>query len=296
MYPCRVLMNYDLRKLAQMVAIADAGSFSKAAEQLHITQPALSRNIAALEKELGTRIFERGRSGASLTEAGSQAVDSVRSLLRQADALAHNLSLYQKGNAGKVSFGMGPLVGSLVLPGLSAEFLQHRPGLRLRAVIKSSPELLQELLQDRLELFFCGREQLPASALLQVESIANLPIAYVVRVDHPLLGNGPVSLRQIQAYPLLAGRELPPDFTGGGELTCDNYHILRETTQCTDGVWITSPYMIPNELQSGQLRILDVIDSAHMSATEICLVRRPRFQLSPGAAQVLAFVKNFLTA
>ncbi len=287
-------MPYDLKKLAQLVAVADAGSISRAAERLHITQPALSRNIASLEKQLGVRVFERGRGGATLTEAGALAVDTARSLLRQSDALEHNLRLHRQGDAGKVVFGMGPMIGSLILPALFADFLRARPALHLRSVIKSSRELMQELLNDRLELFFSGREDLPATSSIALEPVVRLPIAYVVRAHHPLLKQKSVRREQMLAYPLLAGTELPHSYSEGGQLTCDNYHILRETVTTSDGVWITSPKMIRDELRSGQLQVLDVPDVPGAGATEICAVHRKGYRISPGAERVLGYVRNFL--
>lgn len=277
-----------------MVAVAEAGSFSAAAQRLHITQPALSRVIAGLESDLGVRIFERGRGGASLTDAGATAVQSARTLLRQADAVAHNLRLYQQGDAGKVAFGMGPLVGSLLLPPLSATFLRERPGLHLRAMVKSCSELLEELLHGRIELFFGGREQINPAPTLELDIIARLPIAHVVRADHPLPADRLVSGSELGNYPLLIGMEVPPDMAAGGSLACDNYHILRDTVQQSDGVWVTSPRMIHAELAAGVLRELQVSDETRIGGSDICMVQRAGFELSPGAARVLAFAREFL--
>lgn len=286
-------MKYDLRKLAQMVSVARAGSFSRAAEELHITQPALSRNIAALERELGITVFERGRRGATLTPVGALAVEATEALLRQADSLEHNLELFSQGDAGHLAFGLGPMLGSMVLPGLGREFLSRRPALRLRAVIKPARELLQELLQDRIELFYCGREQLPSSPLISVQSMARMPIAHVVRRDHPLAGRARVKSADLRAYPFLAGVELPTDITSG-ELVCDNYHILRETALHSDSVWITSPRMIEAELAAGSLCRLNLVDRTGVTDTDICQVSRVGFRLSPAAERVRAYMLQFL--
>lgn len=289
-------MKYDLRKLAQMVSVARAGSFSRAAEELHITQPALSRNIAALERELGIRVFERGRAGASLTQVGALAVEAAESLLRHADGLAHNLSLLRSGDAGRLAFGMGPMLGSLVLPGLGREFLSRRPLLRLRAVIKSAEELQRELLNDRIELFYSGIQQLPVSRLLQVEHIARLPIAHVVRAGHPLAVQSRVGSGELQAFPLLSGVEMPTDIAGSGELVCDNYHILREAALHSDGIWITSPLMIEEDLATGALRELRLSSPERTRFTDICQVSRTGFELSPAAEHVRDYLRKRFNA
>ena len=125
-------MKYDLRKIAQVVEVARAGSLSAATKNLHITQPALSRNIAAVEDQLGIKIFERGRSGAKLTALGAEVIKGFNALLHHADSLDNQLKLYALGEAGPVIFGIGPMLGSLILPRLAADFLNESPDVQVR--------------------------------------------------------------------------------------------------------------------------------------------------------------------
>ncbi len=289
-------MKYDLRKLEQMVRVARAGSFSAAAAQLYVTQPALSRNIAALEKDLGITLFERGRGGVTLTTEGVLAVEAAEGLLRHADSLAHNLDLLRRGDAGRVAFGLGPLLASLVLSDLAREFLRVRPGLQLRAVVKPAPELLQDLLADRIELLVCGREQLALSPVVSVEPIVRLPIAHIVRAGHPLAGRASVDADTLRAYPFLAGAELPGDLAGGGGLACDNYHILHEVALDSDAVWLTYPHMVQPDLAAGRLCELSLGSDLHVTHTEICCVSRAGFDLSPAARHVLTYVQSYLSS
>jgi len=289
-------MKYDLRKLSQMVCVARCGSFSGAAEQLHLTQPALSRNIAALERELGIVFFNRGRGGATLTAEGAVAVEAAEALLRQADVLEHNLRLLHRGDTGRIAFGMGPMVASLALSRLSCAFLRERPQLHLRAAVKPAPELLEDLLQDRIELVVCGREQLQLSPLVRVAPLARLPIAHVVRAGHPLAGKRSVKASLLQAYPYLAGAELPATLAAAGGLACDNYHILREVTLESDGIWLTYPHLIQSDLASGTLCQLRPAGEARPTHTEVCGLSRAGFELSPAAEHILDFLRDFFTA
>src|SRR5579864_3810938 len=100
-------MVLDLAKLEQLLTIARTGNFTRAAEELGITQPALSRNIGLLEDRFSFKIFDRGRGGASLTPVGALMVDEVEALVRQATILEHNLQLYGRGEGGQISLGMG---------------------------------------------------------------------------------------------------------------------------------------------------------------------------------------------
>jgi hypothetical protein len=84
----RAEMDVDLRKVRYFMAVARHGNFSRAAEDLHIAQPVLSRQIRALESELGAVLFVRGRGGAALTQAGTQLAADAEPLLADAKACA----------------------------------------------------------------------------------------------------------------------------------------------------------------------------------------------------------------
>ncbi len=289
-------MKYDLRKLAQVVAVARAGSFSGAAEKLHMTQPALSRNIAAVEKSLGITLFERGRRGAVLTSEGSFAVQAIESLLREADSLEHNLQMITKGDFGRIEFGVGPMIGSLVLPSMMETFLKQSPSLQMKALIKPAEVLFEELYEGHIELFFCGLEQVQFTLKpdVDVQPIATVPVACVVRADHPLSSCARLEAADMADYPILVGQSLPVERASGGQLVCDNYHILRDTTLSSDGIWITSPRMIAAELAAGTLTTLSFVTPPHHTETNVCVVSRKGFTLSPGARKVRDFVQGFL--
>ena len=90
----------ELYTLQYVIAVADAGNFSQAAQSCHVGQPALSQQVAKLEKELGVTLFHRNSRGASLTEAGNAFVLRAREILQRADALRAEMALYagiQKG-------------------------------------------------------------------------------------------------------------------------------------------------------------------------------------------------------
>lgn len=287
-------MKYDFRKLVHIATVARSGSFSGAAKELHITQPALSRNIAAVERELGIKIFERGRHGASLTALGEQVVAGIEDLIRRADNLEDSLKLYAQGKAGPVHFGIGPMLSSLVLPSMTAELLRDHPDVQIRAVIKSAPDLMTELHADRVELFFAGIEQVERHRDLVVQPLASVPIRALVRAGHPLATKRAVSQADIGGYPILGGLGIPVDLYGSGQLACDNYHILHDTVLNTDGIWLSSPYLVEGDIAAGRLCVLPVKAKQFISTTTIGAVYRAGFTLSPMALRVLAYIESFL--
>lgn len=286
-------METDIKKLRQLVTVARTGNFSRAAEELHITQPALSRSIAGFEEHFGIRIFDRGRNGAVLTPLGAMVIAEAETLIKQAHALDHNLRLYAQGDAGKINFGMGPLVASMVLPSLSIHFLHSRPKLRLQASVKSVRTLLIELMDDTIEMLFCAGEQIEATNELALEKVGSAGFDFFVRAGHPLAGCGPLSRSGFGEFPILCGSEFSTFAGSEGAFLCDNYHILRDTALHTDGIWISSPLFVKEELNSGQLVALTVTDHQLPQHSDIIAVRRSGYTPSPAADAIYDFVRRF---
>lgn len=115
-------MDLDLRKVRYFVAVAELLHFGRAAEQLHIAQPVLSRQIRALEKDLGAELFVRDSHGVTLTAAGTQLLDDARQLLTSADATRRRV----RGAAqGPRRFVVGFRAGVVVTPAVRAFGAAH---------------------------------------------------------------------------------------------------------------------------------------------------------------------------
>ena len=121
----------ELRHLRYFAAVADTLNFGRAAARLHISQPPLSRQIQALEQELGTRLFTRGTRGVRLTAAGRGLLPEARRLLREADALVDGARHLAEGGVGAVRIGFISTASYNVLPRVLPEFHRRRPGIRL---------------------------------------------------------------------------------------------------------------------------------------------------------------------
>ena len=104
-------MDLSLPKLQHLVAVATCGSFSRAATELNLSQPALSRSIAGIEDRYGFAIFNRVGHGVELTAAGLQVLEQARPVLRHLQVLDSNMRLIAKGRSGRLALGMAPLLG-----------------------------------------------------------------------------------------------------------------------------------------------------------------------------------------
>ncbi len=289
-------MKVELRKLQHLVTVAQLGSFSKAAEALHLTQPALSRSIASVEADYGVKIFDRGRSGAVLTRAGGLAVEEAESLLRQARTWERNLKLYSRGPGEKVSLGVGPMVASLVLPALSIEFMGREQRFNIQASVKSALALQDDLQQDHIEMLICGLGQMHYRPGTHYQVLGAIPLSLLVRADHPLTRLDVITRDQMFHYPILSAVELSDEsaLRTDGSFICDNYDVLKSTVLHTDAIWVSSPLLVKEDYDAGRIINIQVSDLERPSEVEICLARLESRKLSPAAASIIDFIQAYI--
>lgn len=122
----------SLRQLHYLVAVADAGSFSAAAQQTHVAQPALSRQLALLEAQVGLRLLDRSRKGVALTEGGVRLYELARSMLERLGSVQQELRASGKRPAGVVKVALPPSVASMLVPKVLRELESRYPEVILR--------------------------------------------------------------------------------------------------------------------------------------------------------------------
>ena len=253
-------MLLSLTKLRYLLAVAKAGSFSRAAEDLNVSQPALSRTIAAMEAHYGVAMFERGRTGARLTSQGAQMVAEIEVLLRDASNLDHNLHLYGRGEAGRVDIGLGPHIASLFLARMGRHFMSAKPKVKIRVLIRPPEVLMQELLENRIDLFVSPDYRNEIFPEIEVRKIGGVSTALVVRAGHPLAGRKDLTFDDVIRWPLAT----PHDAKWKGDpglFICDNYHIMREVVLDSDLVWLCARQFVKNELDDGSMVVLTIRDA-----------------------------------
>lgn len=136
-----------LRQLSYLVAVAETGNMGRAAERMGVTQPTLSAQIAELERHLGVKLAERGRSGAMLTDIGRDTVQRARDILRAMEDLKDHAAGAQTGIAGTLRLGVLPTIGPYLLPHILPALHSRYPKLRLY-VREDFPRTLEAGLHD----------------------------------------------------------------------------------------------------------------------------------------------------
>lgn len=252
----------SLIRLKHIVAVARSGSFSIAAEEVGISQPALSRSVQAFEEEYGLRLFDRGKGGVTLTPAGNLAVEQARGLLASAGDFDRDMRRFGQGEAGRTGVGMGPLMASLLLPRLGASLLQRSTQLTFLTQVGPPDQMLEALLEGTIELIIGNSWQLSLVPGVTEERLGTLPLAIVVRAEHPLVGAMDLAMRDLDRFP--AARAFDYATSGRasstGAFICENFSILRDVVLETDCTWLVSPAFIPMDLEQGLLVKLDVAD------------------------------------
>jgi DNA-binding transcriptional LysR family regulator len=135
----------EFRQLAYFEAVARLDSFTRAAQQLHVAQPAVSAQIRRLERELGTALFTRTTRRVTLTQAGSALLARVRTVLDELDGARADLDRLGAVLRGQLRLGITPILGSLDLPGLLVGFHRRYPDVTLAVTTGLVADLLTQL-------------------------------------------------------------------------------------------------------------------------------------------------------
>jgi len=142
----------DLRRLRHFNALAETLNFSRAAERLHIAQPALSVSIQKLENELGTRLFDRSPAGVTLTAAGKAALVDARRLLYHGEQLQRTVRCAAEGTAGRLRIGFVGTAIFRLIPELIPGFRREYPDIQLVLTEATSAAIVRMLSEEELDL------------------------------------------------------------------------------------------------------------------------------------------------
>ncbi|WP_455384885.1 LysR family transcriptional regulator [Acidihalobacter prosperus] len=188
----------DINALQAFTAVADHSSFSEAAAQLHLTQPAISKRIRQLENELGERLFDRIARRVQLTEAGHALLPSARRILLELSESRRLLANLSGRVAGTLSIGTSHHIGLHRLPDLLRRYTHRYPDVDLDLRFLDSEEGCNLVEHGELELALVTLPERTPPALLAT-AVWDDPLTIVVALDHPL------AARRVQDVAALAG-------------------------------------------------------------------------------------------
>jgi DNA-binding transcriptional LysR family regulator len=195
----------DTRQLAAFCAVVERRSFSQAAEQLGVTQPAVSLQIRSLEKRLGTQLLDRSGRRVEPTEAGNRLYRSAQRLLAMEEQLLADLGDEAEGElAGRLEIGASTGPGGTVLPVVLAEFQQMHPGVHVALAVSDTQHVVEQVARREVELGVVGASRRHRGVVF--EPFFRDQVVLAVPRGHRFAGKT-VTLEQLKGEPLVLMQE-----------------------------------------------------------------------------------------
>ncbi len=245
------LYAVNLKQLEHLLALVDSGSFSRAAEQMHLTQSALSRSIQSLEDALGGSLIDRIGKRNELTPLGHTVVLRARRMVLDAADLRRSADLLQQGNLGAIRVGLGSGPGALLMTPLLQHMARNHPGVKV-AISRGSTELqVQQLRARQLDALVIDVRRIAPAPDLRIEALGELRAGFICRTGHALAGAAAVPFEALLAFPIASTplsdevarlmvdhygpRADPAQMT---TLQCEDVTSLLDTVAVTDAIFL----------------------------------------------------------
>jgi DNA-binding transcriptional LysR family regulator len=221
----------NLRHLEHWLALADTGSFSRAAEKLHITQSALSRSIQALEEDLGGPLVDRVGKKNELTPLGRSVLERARRIVHEAHELQQGAALLQQGGLGALRVGLGSGPGAMLMTPWLVYMAKHHPTVQVTVSRGSTALQLTQLRERQLDALVVDVRRVEAAPDLKMTQVVEMRAGFVCRQGHPLLARAAKGLAfdALLAYPI-ASIELSQEVA---RLLVDHYGPQANPAQMT---------------------------------------------------------------
>lgn len=195
-------INTEIGELQAFIAVAEKSSFRAAAESLFISQPALSRRIDKLERDLKCQMLERTTRRVSLTDAGRQFLMHAQAVIDELERAYQGLEARAVARSGKVSMACVPSVANHLLPSVLKDFARTYPAVRVKVIDESAQTVLDSVREGHADfgLSFLGSQE----AELDFTAIRAERYVVVVPKEHPLARRKTVAWRLLEKEPLVS--------------------------------------------------------------------------------------------
>jgi LysR family pca operon transcriptional activator len=280
------------RHLVCFLEVARQGSLARACDKLAISQPALSKTLKELESLLDARLFERGKKGSTLTEAG---VAFMRYAGPSVQSLREGVNSLRSGVHEPIAVKLGVLstVESLLVPEMVRRLHERHPALVVSVVTGPSAYLLSQLRLGELDLVVGRMTDSPLILGLAFEHLYSESMTLVVRTGHPVLAD-PVGHKNLESYPLvlpLAGTTIRKFadslFVQHGitpshqRLETLSIALSRRYVQCSEAIWVAPFDAVRQDLRQGDLVELDL--GMREPGGSVGLCTNPALPVTPAA-------------
>lgn len=198
-------VNVDVLK--SFAAIAASGSLSKTAEQMRVSQSTLTRQVQALEQEIGGRLFERSHSGVALTAAGQALHRSLTPLIEKFDGAVAEARKLARGQSGSLRIGYLMSAAAVFLNPVLAHVRAGHPEVKVKLIDLSPGEQIAALRRGELDLGIVGNADASLAREFYVRRLASLPVAVALAEQHPLAARDKVPLADLRKELFIGAKE-----------------------------------------------------------------------------------------
>jgi DNA-binding transcriptional LysR family regulator len=253
-----------------VLALDRCRNFARAADEVGLTQPALSRSIQSLERTIGAKLFDRDRSGVEPTAVGARLVELARPLVTQARLAEREIEKLMGLASGLLRIGAGPYASEISVGTAVGRLAKARPGIRVDVAVADWPELHRRLLADELDVVVAEISHALDDNRFAVEPLPEHQAVFYVRAGHPLASRAGLTLHEVTAFPLASpfvpsrllklvreGRATDSDRTVEGivatEFRVETPYLARSIVLESDVVGLALPAQIEREVALGRL-------------------------------------------
>lgn len=259
-------MNITLRQLRIFEAVARLGSISRAAAELHLTQPAVSMQMKQLESLLGLTLVEQVGKRLTLTQAGTELREHARDIALRVVDLSAAMDQLRGLERGQLRLAVVS-TANYFLPEVIAEFSRHHPGVRISLQVANRESVLAALAANTADLAITGRP--PDSVDIVAQRFMDNPLGVIAPPDHPLVGQGAVPLARL-ARETLVLRE-----PGSGTRAALERHFAAHGLQIRPGCELGTNEALKQAVRAGLGLGMVSMQTLELELATGCLVLLP---------------------
>ncbi len=287
-----------LSEVQAFVEVARTRSVSRAADALHVTQPALTARIKGLERKLGGELFRRTPRGMKLTESGEAFLPyAVRALETLSDG-RRSVDAVERGGAGRLSVGAAPAIGTYVLPSILKRFAESHPRVAVSVRTGHSEEILDLVLREQVDVGLVRALRHPD---ITPTPLCEDPLVLVVEPGHRFARAGGIELADMSREQLIlfdrtsSFHELTSAlFRRAGVVPAavmelDNIEAAKKMVQAGFGVALLPHTAVAGELEAGVLREVEIADATPVGRQIVAIRHRDR---GAGPSAVQSFLRT----
>jgi LysR family transcriptional regulator, nitrogen assimilation regulatory protein len=261
--------SMEIKQLKTFIDVAANGSYARTSAIVGVAQSALSRQMAALERGIGARLFHRTGRGVVLTELGERLLPRARALVADADAWQEAARGERAEPHGEVTLGVVPVASRGLVAALAGQLRNSFPGIRLRALEAYSGQVEEWLAAGRVEIAIYNRYR--RGRVANAESLARTEVHLIARRDHPMARRRELAVRSFAEIPLampvrpnsltsvLTGLAASRHFELDIRFEAGSTPLIKDVMLASDLATISPRDVFSREIASGELVAIPIV-------------------------------------